>query len=83
MDLTPAVINSKLRMHLFSSDIYLRVFVMIADLFGRTVTPLHIPAGVFTAGIGAPYIIYLLCKKPKFLNRGRELMICMHWKQKI
>ncbi len=56
---------------------------MIADLFGRTVTPLHIPAGVFTAGIGAPYIIYLLCKKPKFLNRGRELMICMHWKQKI
>jgi iron complex transport system permease protein len=37
------------------------ILVMIADLIGRTVfTPLEIPAGVFTAAIGAPYFIYLL-----------------------
>lgn len=37
--------------------------VMLADLIGRTfVSPLEVPAGVFTAGIGAPYFIYLLFK---------------------
>lgn len=39
------------------------ILVMIADLFGRTFfLPLEVPAGVFTAGIGAPYFIYLLLK---------------------
>ncbi|TKC15388.1 FecCD family ABC transporter permease [Robertmurraya kyonggiensis] len=39
------------------------ILVMIADLIGRTLfAPLEIPAGVFTAGIGAPYFIYLLYK---------------------
>jgi iron complex transport system permease protein len=39
------------------------ILVMIADLVGRTLfSPLEIPAGVFTAGIGAPYFIYLLFK---------------------
>ncbi|GIN88101.1 iron ABC transporter permease [Heyndrickxia sporothermodurans] len=37
------------------------MLVMVADLIGRTVfTPLEVPAGVFTAAIGAPYFIYLL-----------------------
>ncbi|WP_421381220.1 FecCD family ABC transporter permease [Bacillus salacetis] len=37
--------------------------VMIADLIGRTLfLPLEVPAGVFTAAIGAPYFIYLLFK---------------------
>ncbi|MCM3455901.1 iron ABC transporter permease [Heyndrickxia oleronia] len=37
------------------------ILVMVADLIGRTVfTPLEVPAGVFTAAIGAPYFIYLL-----------------------
>ncbi|WP_040203963.1 FecCD family ABC transporter permease [Neobacillus jeddahensis] len=37
------------------------VLVMVADLIGRTLfLPLEVPAGVFTAGIGAPYFIYLL-----------------------
>ncbi|SEN56475.1 FecCD family ABC transporter permease [Lihuaxuella thermophila] len=37
------------------------LFVMLADLAGRTVmAPTEIPAGVFTAVIGAPYFIYLL-----------------------
>jgi iron complex transport system permease protein len=39
------------------------ILVMAADLLGRTLfAPLEIPAGVFTAAIGAPYFIYLLYK---------------------
>jgi iron complex transport system permease protein len=39
------------------------ILVMGADLIGRTLfSPLEIPAGVFTAAIGAPYFIYLLYK---------------------
>lgn len=39
------------------------ILVMLADLIGRTLfSPLEIPAGVFTASIGAPYFIYLLFK---------------------
>ncbi|MFD2444535.1 FecCD family ABC transporter permease [Bacillus sp. CGMCC 1.16607] len=37
------------------------ILVMVADLIGRTMfSPLEVPAGVFTASIGAPYFIYLL-----------------------
>ncbi|RAK16610.1 iron complex transport system permease protein [Anoxybacillus vitaminiphilus] len=39
------------------------ILVMLADLIGRTLfAPLEIPAGVFTAAVGAPYFIYLLYK---------------------
>ncbi|WP_409295223.1 FecCD family ABC transporter permease [Peribacillus sp. SCS-26] len=39
------------------------ILVLAADLIGRTLfAPLEIPAGVFTASIGAPYFIYLLYK---------------------
>ncbi|WP_409299971.1 FecCD family ABC transporter permease [Peribacillus sp. SCS-155] len=39
------------------------ILVIIADLIGRTIfAPLEVPAGVFTAAIGAPYFIYLLYK---------------------
>ncbi|MFS0822101.1 FecCD family ABC transporter permease [Bacillus sp. 1P02SD] len=39
------------------------ILVMLADLIGRTVfSPTEVPAGVFTAAIGAPYFIYLLYK---------------------
>jgi iron complex transport system permease protein len=39
------------------------ILVMLADLIGRTLfSPLEVPAGVFTAGIGAPYFVYLLFK---------------------
>ncbi|GGH76424.1 iron complex transport system permease protein [Pullulanibacillus pueri] len=41
--------------------------VMLSDLIGRTVfLPLEVPAGVFTAAIGAPYFIYLLYKTRKW-----------------
>ncbi|WP_270180512.1 FecCD family ABC transporter permease [Alkalihalobacillus sp. CinArs1] len=37
------------------------MLVIIADLIGRTLfSPLEVPAGVFTAAIGAPYFVYLL-----------------------
>ncbi|MGG1597296.1 FecCD family ABC transporter permease [Paenibacillus naphthalenovorans] len=37
------------------------LMLLIADTFGRTAfLPLDIPAGVFTAGVGAPFFIYLL-----------------------
>lgn len=43
------------------------VLVLVADLVARTMfLPLDIPAGVFTAAIGAPFFIYLL-----FRNRNR------------
>ncbi|MFT4412907.1 FecCD family ABC transporter permease [Fredinandcohnia humi] len=39
------------------------ILVMLADLVGRTLfSPMEVPAGVFTAAIGAPYFIYLLYK---------------------
>lgn len=39
------------------------ILVILADLIGRTIfLPLEVPAGVFTAAIGAPYFIYLLFK---------------------
>ncbi|MFS0863628.1 FecCD family ABC transporter permease [Fredinandcohnia sp. 179-A 10B2 NHS] len=39
------------------------LLVMVADLIGRTLfSPIEVPAGVFTAAIGAPYFIYLLYK---------------------
>lgn len=39
------------------------LLVLIADIIGRTLfSPVEVPAGVFTAAIGAPYFIYLLYK---------------------
>lgn len=39
------------------------LIVVLADLVARTAfSPLDIPAGIFTAAIGAPYFIYLLIK---------------------
>ncbi len=42
------------------------LLVMLADLLGRTLfSPYEIPAGVFTAAIGAPYFVFLLYKTRK------------------
>ncbi|MEB2301247.1 iron ABC transporter permease [Lysinibacillus xylanilyticus] len=42
------------------------LLVMVADIVGRTAfSPLEVPAGVFTAAIGAPYFIYLLFRNPR------------------
>lgn len=43
------------------------LIVFAADLIGRTLfIPLDVPAGVFTAGVGAPFFLYLL-----FRNRNQ------------
>lgn len=40
------------------------IIMLIADLIGRTAfAPLDIPAGVFTAAVGAPFFIYLLYRQ--------------------
>ncbi|MDQ0338491.1 iron complex transport system permease protein [Caldalkalibacillus uzonensis] len=40
------------------------LIVLLADLAARTLfAPLEVPAGVFTAAIGAPYFIYLLFRQ--------------------
>ncbi len=40
------------------------IILLLADLAGRLLfQPLDIPAGVFTAAIGAPFFMYLLFKK--------------------
>lgn len=40
------------------------VILLLADLAGRMLfQPLDIPAGVFTAGVGAPFFLYLLFKR--------------------
>ncbi len=42
------------------------IILLLADLAGRMVfQPLDIPAGVFTAGIGAPFFMYLLFRRRK------------------
>lgn len=40
------------------------IILLLADLAGRMLfQPLDIPAGVFTAGVGAPFFMYLLFKR--------------------
>jgi iron complex transport system permease protein len=42
------------------------IILLLADLAGRMpFQPLDIPAGVFTAGIGAPFFMYLLFKRKR------------------
>ncbi|MCP8615352.1 FecCD family ABC transporter permease [Salirhabdus salicampi] len=45
------------------------LIVLIADTFGRTAfSPLDVPVGVFTAGFGAPFFIYLLYRNRHHIN---------------
>lgn len=47
------------------------IIVVISDLAARTLFyPLDLPVGIFTAGIGAPFFIYLLVKNQKRLKSG-------------
>ncbi|MCT8978520.1 iron ABC transporter permease [Clostridium sp. CX1] len=47
------------------------IIVMLSDLVARTLFfPLDLPVGIFTAGIGAPFFIYLLVKNQKLLKGG-------------
>jgi iron complex transport system permease protein len=47
------------------------IIVVLSDVAARTLFfPLDLPVGIFTAGIGAPFFIYLLVKNQKSLKRG-------------
>lgn len=47
------------------------IIVVLSDLAARTLFfPLDLPVGIFTAGIGAPFFIYLLIKNQKKLKAG-------------
>ncbi|SFI87767.1 FecCD family ABC transporter permease [Thermoflavimicrobium dichotomicum] len=57
------MVGSSYDMLLPTSALLGGIIVVLADLVGRTiVAPLEVPAGVFTAAIGAPYFIFLLIK---------------------
>lgn len=47
------------------------IIVVLSDLAARRLFfPLDLPVGIFTAGIGAPFFIYLLIKNQKTLKTG-------------
>ena len=47
------------------------IIVVLSDILARTLFfPQDLPVGIFTAGIGAPFFIYLLIKNQKTLRRG-------------
>jgi iron complex transport system permease protein len=47
------------------------IIVVLSDMAARTLFfPLDLPVGIFTAGIGAPYFIYLLLKNQRRAGRG-------------
>lgn len=47
------------------------IIVVLSDILARTLFfPQDLPVGIFTAGIGAPFFIYLLVKNQKTLKRG-------------
>jgi iron complex transport system permease protein len=47
------------------------IVVVLSDLAARTLFfPLDLPVGIFTAGVGAPFFIYLLIKNQKSGKRG-------------
>lgn len=58
------LVGNNNRTILLASAILGAFFVLLADLVGRTVfVPLDIPAGIFTALLGAPFFFYLLFRQ--------------------
>ncbi|WP_416148810.1 FecCD family ABC transporter permease [Salipaludibacillus sp. HK11] len=58
-----ALIGRQFASLILASTLVGGLLVFFADLIARTVFyPIDIPAGVFTAGIGAPFFLYLLFK---------------------
>lgn len=47
------------------------IIVVLSDTAARTLFfPLDLPVGIFTAGIGAPFFIYLLIRNQRTIRRG-------------
>ncbi|MFT4082264.1 MAG: iron chelate uptake ABC transporter family permease subunit [Nocardioides sp.] len=53
---------------LLASMVYGAVLVVAADLVTRVVLPFSLPAGLVTAVIGAPYLIWLLLRRNRKVN---------------
>ena len=48
---------------LLASPIGGALLVVTADLVARTALPVELPVGIVTAGLGAPYLLYLLTRR--------------------
>jgi iron complex transport system permease protein len=47
------------------------IIVVLSDIAARTLFfPLDLPVGIFTAGIGAPFFIYMLIRNQRAIRRG-------------
>lgn len=47
------------------------IIVVLSDIAARTILfPMDLPVGIFTAGIGAPFFVYLLFKSQRTRRRG-------------
>lgn len=49
---------------LIASAFFGALIVLVADIVGRTVLPWTVPVGIVTAIIGAPYLIWLIVRRP-------------------
>lgn len=49
---------------LIASAFFGAVIVLLSDLVGRTLLPWTVPVGIITAIIGAPYLIWLIVRRP-------------------
>ncbi|WP_028558965.1 FecCD family ABC transporter permease [Paenibacillus pinihumi] len=66
-----ALVGHSYRLLLPASAAAGAIILLLADLAGRMLfQPLDIPAGVFTAGVGTPFFLYLLFRKRRGGLRG-------------
>ena len=57
------------------------LLVLIADIIGRTLSPVEVPAGVFTAAIGAP-TLSTCCIKAE-TNKRRDFIYECHFNRNV
>lgn len=58
------IVGNDMRINLAVSTLLGGTLVILSDLVGRTLfSPSELPAGIITALIGAPFFLYLLCRR--------------------
>ena len=58
--------GSSLRLQLMESALLGGILLIAADLLGRLIiAPSELPVGIITALLGAPFFLYLLCRKER------------------
>lgn len=64
------LVGTSYRLVIPASALLGAIILLAADLAGRMLfMPLDIPAGVFTAGVGAPFFLYLLFRRRKPVSK--------------